>query len=361
MEAGQIAVTASRPRTLTTTERNWLWALAIVVGSALFFWLLYAAEQRWGHTVREERLVWHAVETSMRYLALSHFLVAILFMTTSRSMRKASSWAWFAGLAMFGTGLSMAFASAGGLEMHVAAALFYTYFLVHEFRDQAFFYRVNGDAPKDADPDELRKTLWTVPAVVMGLIGTIFFAGAAFEIGGARRYTEAVFGDLPQTARYVIGALPIAAMIVVTHLLRRSYARKHPGGISGFARANRPILFVFGGILAVLIADIIITGRVYAIVTLHVTAWYVFVVRGFAKRPPPEPRPRAFTWTWMRSTLAGFNFLHIGMLVLVMAAGAVWAYGFDNSASQSFFWVLLSREAFPFWTIMHVSVSFLPR
>ncbi len=361
MEAGQLAVSAAPPRSLTTTERNWLWALAIVVGSALLFWLVYAAEMRWGHTVREERLVWHGLETSMRYLALSHFIVAILFMSTSRTMRRPRSWAWFGGLLLFGVGLSLAFAFSGGLKFHVAAALFYTYFLVHEFRDQAFFYRFNGDAPKDADPNDLRKTLWTVPAVVMGVIGTIFFAGAAFEIGGARRYTEAVFGDMAPTMRYVIGALPIVVMIVVAHLLRRSYAKTHAGGFMGFVRSNRPILFVFVGILVVLVSDILISGRVYAIVTLHVSGWYVFVVRDFANRTPLDPRPKAFTWPWMRGTLAGFNFLHLGMLALVMAAGVVWAYAFNNSPSQSAFWVLLSREAFPFWTIMHISVSFLPR
>jgi len=240
MEAGQLAATAPGPRALTTTERNWLWALAIVVGSALCFWLLYAIEQRWGHAVREERLVWRGVETSMRYLALSHFIVAIIFMSTSRAMRRPSSWAWLAGLAVFGVGLSLAFASAGGIKMHVAAALFYTYLLVHEFRDQAFFYRVNGDAPTDADPRDLRKTLWTVPALVMGIIGTIFFAGAAFEIGDARRYTDAVFGDMAQTTRYVIGALPIAAMIVIAHVLRRKYAKTHRGAFSDSCASTAP-------------------------------------------------------------------------------------------------------------------------
>ena len=53
-------------RPLTVTERNWLVALAIVVGSVLLFAAIQAAEVRWGHAAKEEAFVWNRVETPMR-------------------------------------------------------------------------------------------------------------------------------------------------------------------------------------------------------------------------------------------------------------------------------------------------------
>ena len=95
--------------------------------------------------------------------------------------------------------------------------------------------------------------------------------------------------------------------------------------------------------------------------TLHVAAWYVFVIHQFSKRPAPDPAPRKFGWKWMRTTRPGFEFLHIGLLVAVLIAAGVWAYGFNNSPSQPMLAAFLSRDAFPIWTIFHVTTSFAPR
>ena len=342
----------------TPTERNWLRALGLVVGGALVFWGILALERAFGHTDRPSRLVWHPVETSMRLFALSHFVVAILFMTTSRSMQSLRSWTWLVGLTGVGVGLCLLFGTAGALASHGAAVLFYAYFLVHEFRDQAFFYRANGDAPPGADERQLRRDLLLVPALVSLVIATVFFIGAAFRVGGARRYTDAVFGTLSPPLRMALG---VAAGILCAGAVvwaRRHYERTRQGGVAGFVRRNRPLLFVFGGILVVLFLDIAVTGRVYAIVALHVAAWFVFVNHQLAKRPPPSPAPTALSWRWMRSTRAGFNVLHLGVFALIVAAA--WASSYAVGSKDGA-WALLGREAFPYWTIMHVTMSFVPR
>ena len=64
---------------------------------------------------------------------------------------------------------------------------------------------------------------------------------------------------------------------------------------------------------------------------------------------------------WVRTTQTGFQTLHLGLLVVLMAIGVVWAYAFHNDAAHHAMWVLVSRDAFPYWTIMHVTVSFTPR
>jgi hypothetical protein len=367
MSVGSVQETAAVAgrRPLTATERNWLWALAIVVGSGLLFGLYRAFEERAGLHDKEDRLVWNAWETSMRFLALSHFLVALVFTLSSRRMKTGAGRAWFAGLLVVGAAACWGFGRLGGMDSGTSvgamlAVLFYGYFLVHEFRDQAFFYRANGDAPRGVDAKEDTRSVLLVPALVFGLIAATFALGAAFEIGGARRYDQA-FDALAHPVRGIVGCLPMALVLAAAWAWRRRILRTHPGGLRAFLARHRPILLVYVGIYAVLMLGIALTGRVYAIVTLHVTAWYVFTVHQLSRRGPPAPAPAPGSSAWMRSTVAGFNALHLGMAALVVAAAAAWAYAFGNSPGQDALRVLLSRESFPYWTILHVTVSFAPK
>jgi hypothetical protein len=127
-----------------------------------------------------------------------------------------------------------------------------------------------------------------------------------------------------------------------------------------FCRANgdgtRSLRVVYGGTAAVLLLGLVIGGG-YAIVILHVACWYVFTTRQLAERPVSPVRG----WSWLRSTVPGFRLLHAGSLALFLLAGAVWAYGFGNDPSFRAFSVLLSPENFPYWTILHVTVSFAPK
>lgn len=358
------AATATVPagaRPFTRTERNWLLAFAIVVASGVLFWALWFLEQGAGRTVREQAFVFHPIETPMRMVGLAHFLVAILFLTTSRAMARPSSWAWLAGLLLLGYVLCELFADAGGIKALLPRALFFVYFLLHEFRDQAFFYEANGDLPSGPDRARVKRDVLGLPLLALGLIGAVFMAGAGLRLGGARRYTETLLGWAPDALVPVLGLLPIALLVLATHLWRRAIERRYAGGVRAFLRTHRPMLLVYGGILGVLALDLLINRRAYAIVTLHVAAWYVFVLAGYARRPAPQPRPAPMTWRWMRTTRAGFNTLHLGLLALVIAAALVWAYGYRNDAGLTAMNVLLSKDAFPYWTIMHVTVSWMPR
>src|SRR5262245_47004525 len=98
MEATEVATAAPTRRPWTTTERNWMWALAIVVGSGLLFGAVLAVEKSLGYSNKHSRLVWDASETSMRFLALAHFLVALVFTLSSRRMKRPASWGVFLGL-----------------------------------------------------------------------------------------------------------------------------------------------------------------------------------------------------------------------------------------------------------------------
>jgi hypothetical protein len=93
------------------------------------------------------------------------------------------------------------------------------------------------------------------------------------------------------------------------------------------------------------------------IVCFHVAAWWVFTTRQLARRDrAAEPKGLA----WFRETQAGFQTLHLGLVVLIVAVAAVWAYAFDRSLANPLGW-LVSQQAFPYWTIGHVTVSFVPK
>jgi hypothetical protein len=349
------------PRARTLTERNWLLAFGIVVGAALLFVALQAVERALGLTDRGERVVYHPVESSMRLIAIAHILLGTLFLATSRAMSKPWAWARLASLAAFGVGLCVLYHLGGGHDAALPKALFYAYFLSHEFRDQTFFYRANGDCPVPASDTKTTRDLLRVPVLLVAWLAALFVAGAGLRVGNPRRYTDALLGWAPDGLVPVLGFVPVAVVLVLHGLFLRHLARTYAGGWRGFFRLHRPVLLVYAGVLGVLLLDILISGRAYAIVTLHVTAWYVFTWRQLRSRPPPQPPPAPATWRWLRGTPRGFDVLHVGLVLVTLLAAGLWAWGFRNDPALGPFYVTLSRDAFPFWTIMHVTLSWMPR
>jgi hypothetical protein len=345
---------------ITVTERNWLRAALLVFGATSLFWAIGAAEQRWRPAPRLERLVYDPVETSMRVVAIPHFLIAILFLATSRGMRRPRAWIWLAAMLALGAALCWLFALSGPAS-RLPQVLFLLYFAVHEFRDEAYFYVANGDAPKGTDPKRLRFDVLVAPVLLFWFAVAALLFAAAFEIGDLDRYTKLFYPGLPPAVRWPLGALPAAALAVALVRLKKRHDRTYPGGAWGFVRTHRPIFVVFGGIFLVILLELVAHQKVRAFVTLHVTAWYVFAMHQYARRPGPDPAPRRLSWTWMRATPAGFTFLHAGLALVVLALCVVFAYGFRNSPAQPGLWLLVSRDAFAYWTILHITISFVPR
>lgn len=343
---------------LTATERNWLRAAAIVLGSVAFFWSMRAAETAWRPAPRTEQVVYNPVETSMRVLGIPHFVLGLLFLATSRSMRQRRSRASFLLLAAAGAALCWLFAQVGGHREKFGQVLILLYFSLHEFRDEAHFYVANGDAPKGTDPKVLGRRVLAAPALMLGTTAAVMLLGAAFEIGGLRRYTGPIFGSMPPLARWALAALPLPLIALAVFLLKRRWDRESPGG-RGILRTDRPIILVCTGIAIVIVAEVIVQQTARALVALHVAAWYVFVMYQLCRRPAPVPAPSRFSWAWMRSTPTGFSFLHIGLAALTLLGCAVAAYGYRNDTT--WFHLVLSRDAFPYWTIMHITISFVPR
>ena len=348
--------TLSPRRRLTETERNWLSAAGILVGSILVFGVLYFVEMSLGRWDSSLRLVLNPAETATRYLGISHFLIAALFMATSRRLRAPRARTGLVLLLAAGVLLCLGYARLKDAYPLLASAFFFSYFLVHELRDEVFFYFVNGDAPRDEDARSLRTFLVWTPFLVLSAVATIAAAGLASGLVHSRWVDEAV-GPMPVAVRVLIGSTPAVILGIAILRIRGAWANVSAAQrLRAFLRANRPILVVFAGTLLVLLAR-----RAYAIVILHVAAWYVFSVRQMKKRSASGATAQVRGWDWLRSTPAGFRLLHLGSAGLLVVLGAVWAYGFRNNPALVPFAVLLQPSAFAYWTLVHVTVSYSPR
>ena len=350
------AVAARPRRPLTVTERNALLALLGTVGVFALFFAFGALERAVTPSAdRAARFVREATETATRLLAVAHTLVATLFLATSQKVRSARGAATLAALAGAAVVACLGFGALGGREGGVAMGLFAVYFLLHDLRDEAWFYGANGDAP----PAEARRAGLALGGFVLCVM--LATAAAGLAIGLPKLARPLHLATAPVALRVAVAGAGVAAALVAAHLCLRAFARGPVAGARAEARRHRPLVVVLLGVYGVFFASIALTGRFYALVATHVVIWYVFTLRRLATAPPPATAPRVGSWTWMRSTVAGFNALHLGLLALLAGLAAVWAFGFANDPSMTGLRLLLSREAFPYWTLVHVTLSWMPR
>lgn len=349
-------------RPLTVTERSWLGALLILVGSVAAFGSAYALELELGRWNRAIRFVSDPSETPMRYLGISHFLVAFLFIFTSRKMRGFQPWTVFAALFFAGIVVCAGYSRLLAFSPLLAGVVFFGYFLVHDFRDQVFFYFVNGDARESGDSRALAKILVQAPLLVLAGLASVLVALVVIDLELVGRIAPPLgvaVAAMPDSVRWALGVIPASAVVAAALRLRREWRRQKLGSIAGFVRRHRPVFAVLAGSLLVLAVGLT-AGRAHSIVILHVAGWYVFSLRMLReRRSAPEPRP--LTWNWLRSTPSGFNVVHVGSAALLVVAGLVWAFGFRNDPSMLPFRLLLDRDGFAYWTIIHVTVSLAPR
>lgn len=343
-------------RPLTVTERNGFWALLATLALFGVFYAIGRVERAVDPGAdRTSRFVYEATETTTRLLAVAHTLVATLFLVTSSKVRSRRGAATFGGLALLSVALCFGFSALGGREGGIAMGLFAFYFLLHDLRDEAWFYGANGDAP----PEEARRAGLRLGGFVLGVLLATLALGVAI---GLRRPTRLLgVAGWSDAARIACAGGVALAALGAAHLCLRAFGGGSVAGAKEGARRHRPLVVALGGVYAVFFGGIALTGRFYALVAMHVVIWYVFTLRRLATAPRPPVAPRPFTWRWMRSTAVGFNVLHLGIVGLLAAAGVVWAFAFGNDRALPGFRLLLARDAFPYWTLVHVTLSWMPR
>lgn len=367
---GLVAAAPARPRPLAETPtfqqycQTLIWTFIAIGACALAYAVeKYVARDLLGWiSDTHHRMFKNPAELPMRLFGLPHFIVGFLFMVTSKRMRTARSWVWFFGLAALGVLFCWLFRQFGyqGDQINALALLiFYFYFLIHGFRDEAFFYKTLGDMPADGAATHGR-IMVVLQALMLGLL--VSLAIPAYVLFGDffPEFRHPLLENLfPATWNYGLrfGStfLPMVA-IAVFALWRIS--RPFPDGLAGLWRMHRPILAVFliatGIILIALVSG---PWTFNAVVLMHFVAWYLFARRTLAEREPVDP-PRPGTWRWMRTTRTGFTWLHLGLAGLVVVLVAIATYGFGKTGGLE---TVVGSKNFYYWTIMHVTLSFYPR
>ena len=358
--------TSGRPRTLEyaaggvaaprSVELQFLLALILTVVICVVFWLGYYFEREiLNRHPGNIRFIRNATEAAMRYITIPHIVIGFLFMASSRKNRTPVKRMWILGLLAAGTGLCSLY-HLGGAKTNVLLMIgVYLYFLVHELRDETMFYHALGNAPSIADRRVFNRMtrIW---------IGCLVFAAGAFvwigiPLGLMDRHMEWSFDSIAWALRIAMAVAPLLACGIVIRFVLRHYARRlGHDGVASLVRAHAPMFRVSLGVLGVVGLSLLITERAYSLILFHVAGWYLFAAYQFTRHPPKRP-PDGW-WAWMRSTAKGFKTLHIAMVAVLIVIGLVWTLGLHQTPYLAW---LLAPESFLYWTIMHITISFVPR
>lgn len=307
------------------------------------------------------RMFKNPAEVPMRLFGLPHFIVGVSFMLSSRRMRGVRSWAWLLGLTAAGAVLGWlfyAYGKAGDTIHPFAMLLFYFYFLIHGFRDEAYFYKSYGEMPKGAEKQHDR-IMVVLQLLMLGLLLALGLPAYAlygeFKPEFKHPALDAMFpAQWPYAIRFLSLLIPMA--LIATFALWR-IAREFPDGLRGLWRVHRPILKVFLIAMGIILIALVSGPWTFnAVVLMHFVAWYIFARNMLDKRPPAQP-PRDL-WAWMRQSKHGFTCFHLGLALVAVVAVAISTYVFGKTGTLEF---IVGSKSFYYWTIMHVTLSFFPR
>lgn len=336
---------------LGKSERN-LWSAALIVLSLILGFEVI----RWAEisfvAPASEGLVENAAEASTRFFTIPHVIIGFLFMVSSARNQTTRKRLWIVGL--LGVGVALSYTYGGMLNNGgklLGAAFLYCYFLVHELRDEMNFYRLLDGSPQLADDQSFKRFGREQIALLVG--GVVFILWVS---GTLRTPSVLTLPGVPFVGMAAIIAFVAIAWGIAMVASYGQYAVRRGTSILQVIRDHRQLIRLYTAIFSLTIVGAILTDRLYPIILLHVSVWYVVTCRMLKQKSATGTT--VGTWAWMRGTLTGFRTLHIGLAVVCMLLGTVAVYA---TGPVGHVWWLISPEAFPYWTIMHISVSFVPR
>jgi hypothetical protein len=305
-------------------------------------------------------------EVPMRLFGIPHILIGTLFLFSSPRIKKPGGAYWLIGLTALGITFCWLFYTFGrvvgedGDYEYASGALllFYFYFLIHGFRDEAFFYRAYGEMPKE-ERETHDRIMVVLQALMLGLLVSLAIPGYVLFGEFYPKFKDPLLSQMfPASWPYVLRfASTFVPMVLIAVFALRRIARRFPDGLHGLWRTHRPILTVFmvsTGIILIALCSGPWTFNF--VVLMHFVAWYLFGRYSLGSRPPQTPVKG--WWEWMRRTKTGFTVLHLGLaaIVVVLAGVETWVFG-----KQSPMEAIIGSKSFFYWTIMHVTLSFYPR
>jgi hypothetical protein len=217
-------------------------------------------------------------------------------------------------------------------------------------------------------------TLWLQTGALCVLAGILYpafmykyYDNATFPEFNAR-LNQLFPADWSLSTKMVASSVPFlfGAVFCFTQL-----QRKHQGGVWSLLNSHRPLAVIFGGTSLMAIASIGLGfGMLNLIILTHFTGWFIFATAGIAKQP--KEVQQAATWrqpnVWIRQNMIGFWVFHGGLAAMFFALIALdhWVLGdrpmqmFGRSMPNPLA-LLFSESSFYYWTIIHVTLGFLPK
>ncbi|MEK6239434.1 MAG: hypothetical protein N2C14_32350 [Planctomycetales bacterium] len=346
----RVAITPSRVE--RSFWRGVLWMTALI----LVFKGIHFLEREFLLLSGPERFVREPTHAAAYFALLPHFAIALLFALTSLRNRTWGRRGLIAGLFVAGLvlhGLFQAFSQLipapqllsnmrYGSTNLVMMILVYGYFLIHDLRDETFFYRQLGDAPPIKDERQFQRFSRGLILLAVGALGSALWI--VLLVGVPSNVAETLPGVSTWTTRWILSLAPVGAVAAGGCLFLRRHA--------DLAREHYVLLRLFAAELLVLGVAAAVTSRPYPILLLHCAVWYVFSAQRLDANPPKQP-PSTW-WLWMRTSPQGFRVLHHGLIAGLMLFGLAAAHGFGHPQ-------IISDQSLFLLSILHITVSFLPR
>jgi hypothetical protein len=327
-----------------------LWCVIPIVGFSLY---LLTEKYLVG---RPRGWITNPAEMPCRVFGYSHYIVAVIFMLSSRRMKTARGWAWTGALGAVSAALCVAFAQFGGAKNPVLVVIYFLYFMVHGYKDLVALYQ------QEVADIELRRSagrlmLWAQAACLLLLVFTL--VPAYMMVASSRAQSPEAVRNLTGlspliNAIYVIGAaLLIAGAAAVIRELRFLGGRTRR-----VLEIAKPVLWVLALTTLIALSSAVLGGWMFNIIILsHFVVWYFYADRRL-QRSPAQASARDGIWKWMRGSSAGFRALHLGTAALFLVVLALDHYAFGESGLLQF---AVGDDAFYYWTLVHVTISFAPR
>jgi len=303
------------------------------------------------------RFVPNPAEFASRIFGFSHYAVGLMFLMTSRKMRKPVGWAWFVGLLAIGILISFFFYNFGGKANPVLVIFYFLFFMVHGFRDVVFFYKPSTDDP---GLERTRSQLLGVVQVclLLSLMYVLVPAYLFYRSLRPRSYAPELKAQVDILMPYLNAILALSWLLLPISLFGLwRLSRKFPDGLVGFLRDDKPLLLVLLYSSLIILASPLLGAWIYNLLILsHFVGWYFYASRRLASLPRQSSRKDGL-WKWFRGSVAGFQRLHLGAAAIFLVIILLNYFLLESRIINT----LLSANAFYYWTVIHVTTSFGPR
>lgn len=306
----------------------------------------------------KNRLVPNPAEFPCRIFGFAHHVVGMMFMFSSKKMRKVDGWLWFIGLLGVGILISVFFYNFGGKFNPVMVIFYFLFFMVHGFRDMVFFYQ-----PKSENPALERTRSWLLALfqacillVLMYILVPAFFLYLAWR---NKTYSPELKANIDVLMPYLNGILMSSWILLLASLFGlRHFLKKYPGGLGGFWIENKPILLVLIYTALIILVSPLVGHWTYNLLILsHFVGWYFFASRRL-EALPKQATLQDGLWKWVRGSVIGFQRLHLGLAAVFFVILLVNHYFLPDTGVVS---LLFGGSAFYYWTVIHVTISFAPK